>query len=186
MKVLITVLVITLSSNCLAKTESWYLCLGGGGSTDTFPAPVQELFDSLIDQGAEGLSLMVDISFYWPILTDSTMIGIGMTGNQYSLELNGSQTYFNTNLYGLSLAHFLGSEVGSGLYLRMDYGLVKGSYSVDQITLLSPTGNGFFVEAGWGFAISSGTRLLLSYYYSSKTIDPDSYKAHGVKLSFLF
>ena len=175
------------------ELESWYTYWGLGYSNN-------DLFDDidLEGTGVSHTSLSVDsFGFYWP-RGQKTLVG-GVF-NTFSDFFEGSDSFSSVeinsynSLYSISAMHFLSPKIGQGFFVRADAGLAL-HYAKVKLDLLgvdeedeatSDWGSGFLVGGGYGFPITSGTRLLLNANVSQRYIEGESATNVGITLNGLF
>ena len=162
--------------------ESWYSYWSIGISDNTYPSELQSIFNVAEDLGINRTELSIDaLGFYWPIGNHETINGFVVSGTSDTLSSNGASVSLKTYLYSYSVMHYFGQEPGDGIYLRGDVGLAKGvatfNSSSGSFSGSSEWGNGFLFGIGYGIPVSSGSRVILGFSYTSKTIEDEKYAA---------
>ena len=175
------------------ELESWYTYWGFGASDN-------DLFDDvdLEGTGVSHTSLSVDsFGFYWPRGQKTLVGGVINTfadffeGNDL---LSSAEINSYNSLYSISAMHFLSPKIGQGFFVRADAGLAL-HYAEVKLDILgneadsewtSEWGSGFLIGGGYGFPITSGTRLLLNANVSQRYVEEESMTNVGITLNGLF
>ncbi|MBC8210614.1 MAG: hypothetical protein H8E21_06055 [Gammaproteobacteria bacterium] len=177
-----SVVFVTSTTQVLGSDEDWYSYWSVGISDNTYPSGLQSTFDLAEEIGFDRIELSIDaFGFYWPIGKDETINGFVVSGTNDTISFNGSEFSLKTYLYSYSVMHYFGQEPGDGFYLRGDVGFTRGvATTVTSSGTSSSTsdwGNGFLLGVGYGIPVSSGSRVILGFSYTSKTIEDEKYTA---------
>lgn len=170
------------------KLESWYTYWGLGYADVSYPGDLDNLLDQVAEQeGVDHVSLSLDfLGLYLPF-GDKHINGfiINAFGDRY--EKDGDHMQISGYTLSFSSMRFLTGTIGNGLFLRGDIGgsrFVLDASGIDTET--SDWGWGFLVGGGFGFNISSGTRLLLNANYSLRNVDGEDTSTVGLSVGGLF
>lgn len=183
------------SSDLPTINESWYLLFGGGISGATYQGEYKNTVKLMEDtSGTKGhLAMSIDLGFYFPLKNNLTMIGgiIDSTGDVYTVKDNGDYTLsISQALYGASVHHFFGKNIGNGWFVRGDLGLAKASARLE-----TPIGDasaknksGFGLTAGGGYSMPCGseTRVMFFLNLSSRHFGSDRFTVSTLGANFLF
>jgi len=172
-----------------AEVETWYAYWGIGTADHGYPAQLEQAFREADAQpGVDRTEMSLDVlGFYWPLASKKTILGFVVSGSFDALDDGYTSVQLNQYLYSFSTMRFAGDEPGKGFFVRGDLGLAKAvmtsSYGGD---VASDTGYGYLAGAGYGFAVSEKTRILLSATYSNKDIEGDSFSTFGFNIGGLW
>lgn len=169
-----------------AEMESWYTYWSIGGSNHTYGEP----FDSWVQgidslPGVERTETASDLfGFYWPLENQQTALGFVISGSSDRLDNNIDHMQMSQSLFGGSVMHFFGDEVGDGLFLRGDLGFSKAVYSDSSGNdpVGSETGTGTLFGVGYGIPVTEGFRILLSLTASNNTIEGYDLKSTAFRI----
>ncbi|WP_455217885.1 outer membrane beta-barrel protein [Kaarinaea lacus] len=177
----------------LAEVESWYVYWALGFANHNHPSEVDSYIDDAesipgVDRAQFGIDA---IGFYWPVIDKNTMAGFAISGSADSLrDKDDDYVQFNQYLFGASGMHFFGSEIGDGFFVRGDFGLASvitsSSFSVPNEIDKNDSGIGYLVGVGFSIPVSSDSRVMISFDFSSKFIDGDNYRTTTFKIGGLW
>ena len=181
------------------ELETWYTCWGLGWSDVSYPPELEDAKNELAGlPGVSHLTIAIDaFGFYWP-RGKSTLFGGIVNGNVDSYEVDELSGEFKlqmfNDLYALSAIHFLNHEIGRGMFVRGDLGLVRLLVDLDANLLgsrieeseTSDWGTGIGIGAGYGIPVTNGTRVLINAYYSLRRVEGDGYQTIGLTMGGLF
>jgi len=176
------------STAALADSESWYTYWALGVSNSKLPSGFEAVFDSYERAGGSRTGIGLDmLGFYWPMDNERTAIGFVITSSADAIEAQGNRFQLTQYTYGLSTMHFFGNEIGDGAFLRGDLGMARGVITADLGgDAASKWGYGTMVGAGYGWPISTGTRILLSLDYSVRRIESETYTSGRISVGGLW
>lgn len=168
-----------------AEMESWYTYWSIGGANHSYEEPLESAVNAADDfPGVGRTETSIDMfGFYWPLANERTAAGFVISGSADRLEDSFGHIQLNQYLYGGSVMHFFGDEVGDGLFLRGDLGfskLVADSSWGDPVD--SDTGSGILLGVGYGIPVTEGFRLLLSLTASNNNVEGHDYKTTAFKI----
>jgi hypothetical protein len=177
------------SQTASADMEDWYTYWALGFSDHTYPEPLDTLVD-LTDSlpGVSRSQVAIDIlGFYWPVKDQKTIAGFVISGSGDRLEANGDYVQINQNLYGGSVMHYFGQEVGDGFFLRGDLGFAKASVSNNYgYSATSDTGSGLLLGVGYAIPVSAESRILFTLTTSTNNIEGDTYSTTAFRVGGLW
>ena len=164
------------------KIESWYTYWGLVYADIKYEDPLDTQLEQLSElEGVDHVSVSVDLLGIYLPFKDRHINGfvINAFGDRY--EAGG--TDFQISGYTLSFSNirFLTGTIGNGLFIRPDIGSSRFVVDVDGDTETSDWGFGYLVGGGFGFNITSGTRLLLNANYAVRNIPNDETGTDEVK-----
>jgi len=179
MKILYKFLFIFLFSTTVAQAnvESWYTYWSVGASNHTYPGELNDIFnDAESLPGVDRTEIAIDmLGFYWPV-SNKTILGFVVSGSGDYLSDGVNDVSIKQYLYALSAMHYFGNEPGNGMFLRGDLGasriVVESNLSNESV---SDDGSGYLIGAGYGFSVSTKSRLILGINYSSNSIDNETF-----------
>lgn len=171
------------SSSCFAAPESWYANFGLGFVNFKHPSEVEQVI-SAIDSlpGITRSQFAMDLlGVYFPV-APTTAVGFAIdTESDQLSDASGNSLSLNTSLFGFSAMHFLGHEIGEGVFFRGDIGAAKAEvvsqFGNTRTVFASDSGSGILLGVGYGIPISAGARILLSLEFANKNINGYSYGA---------
>jgi hypothetical protein len=167
--------------------ESWYTYWGLGYSSTTYPHDLDSYLNLLRKSpGVSHASISLDIlGFYWP-KGDRTLIGAIINGWGDRYELNNEYIQINGYLYSFSIITFLRNIIGSGPFVRGDFGISKFAFQQScHRTESSDSDLGVLFGIGTGIPITKGTRILLNLNYSLRSMKNYSYKTWNLSVGGL-
>ena len=181
------------------ELETWYTYWGLGWSDVTYPPELEDVQNELAGlPGVSHLTIAIDaFGVYWP-RGQSTLLGgiVNANGDSYEVDeiLGEFKLQISNYLYALSAIHFLNHEIGRGMFVRGDLGLVRVLVDSDASLLGSRTeesytsdwGTGIGIGAGYGIPVTSGTRVLINAYYSLRRVEGEGFQTIGLTLNGLF
>jgi hypothetical protein len=174
----------------MAEVESWYTYWGLGFAGHTYEEPLDSLIQAVDSQpGVSRSQVAYDLlGFYWPLRNGKTMAGFVLSGTSDRLEdAFGNYAQINQNLYGGSVMHFFGREIGDGFFLRGDLGLAKATVdSTFTNPVNSDTGTGVLLGLGYGIAVSEQSRVLITLTASSNHIEGHDYASTALRIGGLW
>ncbi|MDH5256824.1 MAG: hypothetical protein OEX07_02415 [Gammaproteobacteria bacterium] len=187
------VFICSLSSygNAFAEVESWYTYWSAGVSRTTYPAEAELIIQQIENTpGVDRTQVAVDVfGFYWPI-NNNQIAGFVMHGNGDTFKDANTELSYTHALYSLSTMRFFGKEIGQGLFLRGDAGgakiLARLKTTGIEEELESDWGVGVLGAVGYGFPMSSESRLLLSVEFSQRKIERETFKSTAFVVSGLW
>ena len=164
------------------KLESWYTYWGLGYADIKYGDPLDTMLDQLSEQeGVDHVSVSVDLlGLYFPF-QDRHIYGfvINAFGDRY--EASGSDFQISGYTLSFSNIRFLTGTIGNGLFIRADIGGSRFVVDLDGDQETSDWGFGYLAGGGFGFNITSGTRLLLNVNYAVRTIPNDETGTDKIK-----
>ena len=173
----------------VAEVEDWYTYWSIGGASHTYDEPL----DSAVQAadawpGVSRTETAIDMfGFYWPMQNEKTAVGFVISGSADRLQDSWDHIQLNQYLYGGSVMHFFGEEIGDGVFLRGDLGFSK---LVVDTSVTNPessdTGSGILLGVGYGIKVSEGFRVLLSLTASNNNIDGHDYKSTAFRIGGLW
>lgn len=178
-------ILIAAASPAQAKTESWYWTLGFGYAIPGYP---NEMDDAIRSMGmGSSTPLDLDLGFYWPVGSQTTVLGVSANALSESFDDMHQTAYFQTGVF-LSAMHAFGDEPGAGVILRGDAGLTHLSISTSNPTMETGGESGFGLNGGigYGFKISDGTRLTLMTIASFRRIDGNTFTPIVFNVGLIF
>lgn len=196
----IPVAVIALSGPAHARDnqlESWYTYWGLGYVDNTYPGELQDVLDEIDDLpggDVDHLALALDMfGFYWP-RGDRTLVGGIVNGSvdTYEVSLLGEDLEIDiyNYLYGISAMHFLANQIGQGPFVRIDLGLARHVAESDALgeetKEASDWGTGILLGGGYGFPVTSGTRLLVNANFALRRVEGEQTSSLVLSLNGLF
>jgi hypothetical protein len=182
-------------ASLLAKVESWYIYMGAGYSYTMYQGTLKDI---TTQPGMDKkFAFNWDMVYFYFPLGNSFIIGPGIeaVADVYKLQRSYPSEKYDVNIFhyffGPSCMYFLGSEIGDGIFFRLDAGLSRtviqytNTTTNQENTEGSNWGNGFGFLGGMGYAypITEGTRLLfmISYAYKQSTsVDGDTLKSSSI------
>ena len=196
----IPVAVIALSGPAHARDnqlESWYTYWGLGYVNNSYPGELQDVLDEIDDLpggDVDHLALALDIfGFYWP-RGDRTLVGGIVNGSvdTYEVSLFGEDLEIDiyNYLYGMSAMHFLSHEIGQGPFVRVDLGLARHVVEAEALgeedEEATDWGTGILLGGGYGFPVTSGTRLLVNANFALRRVEGEQTSSLVLSLNGLF
>ena len=164
------------------KIESWYTYWGLGYADIKYEDPLDTQLEQLSEQeGVDHISVSVDLLGLYLPFRDRHINGfvINAFGDRY--EAGGTDFQISGYTLSFSSIRFLTGTIGNGLFVRGDIGGSRFVVDVDGNKETSDRGFGFLVGGGFGFNITSGTRLLLNANYAVRKISNDETGTEEVK-----
>lgn len=185
--ILLAILAVSPQAYSQNKLESWYTYWGLGYADIKYPGELDAALDQLANlDGVDHVSVSIDLlGFYLPF-GERHINGfiINAFGDRY--EANGTDLQISGNTLSFSSMRFLTGAIGKGLFIRGDIGGSRIVVDADGENETSDWGFGFLVGGGFGFNISSGTRILLNANYAVRRVEGDAYKTVGISVGGLF
>lgn len=176
---------LVMSGQARAETESWYTYWGFGFVGHTYEEPLNSLVE--FADGLPGVTrtqTATDLfGFYWPVLQDKTALGFVISGSSDRLDVDSEYVSISQSLFGASVMHFFGDEIGDGFFLRGDLGvssLVVDSSFGEPVS--SDSGSGILLGAGYGIPVSGDSRVLITFTTSTNNIDGYEYHSAGIRV----
>lgn len=173
-----------------AETEDWYTYWGLGLASHEYEEPLESAVnDTEALPGVSRSQVALDLfGFYWPFGNQSqTIAGFVMSGSGDRLEDNYDYYQINHHLYGASVMHFFGKEIGDGLFVRGDLGIAKvsvtDSFGYESV---SENGSGFLLGLGYSIPMSSESRLMFTLSSSNHRVEGHEYNAIAFKVGGLW
>ena len=189
MKKLFCLLALLLACNAsYAKEEIWYTYWDIGMANHSYPGDANAAFNALeelpgVDRSQFGFNML---GFYLPLPVNNLM-GFVINSSADRFDIGEEYVQLNQYTYSLSTMKFFGSEIGDGVFFRLDAGVAKAvAQSSVAESISSDSGFGFLAALGVGLPISEGTRILLSGSYSQRRIEGESTSVTALNLGFLF
>ncbi len=171
-----------------AEVEDWYTYWSLGSASHTYDEPLDsavQAVDAL--PGVSRTETAIDmLGFYWPMQNDKTAVGFVISGSADRLEDSWDYIQLNQYLYGGSVMHFFGEEIGDGVFLRGDLGISKLVVDSSVANIASDSGTGILLGVGYGIKVSEGFRVLLSLTASNNNIDGHDYKSTAFRIGGLW
>jgi len=171
------------SGQCFADPESWYANFGLGFVKFNHPTEVEQFISSVdalpgIDRSQFAIDL---VGIYFPV-APTTAVGFAISSESDKLsDAYGNSLTLNTSMFGVSAMHFLGREIGEGVFFRGAIGSASADvvsvFGNTRTTFASDTGSGFMLGVGYGIPINAGARILLSLNFANKNINGYTYGA---------
>jgi len=191
---IISLLLILASFQCVADKEPWYFKFGFGGAVISNPSQYDNYLTQLEAQpGADRSTHSLDIAIYYPNVNEPNVgFGIAFTSSGDMVTRDAVEDFITTETYGGSYIKFFGPEIGIGFNYRVDAGLAARRYTFSDKTseYYSETtrkwGAGVLVGIGYGFGITSGTRLVFDLNATSRNIESETFNAIQLGLGFIF
>lgn len=155
---------ITWKENILpSANESHYLYFGAGYGNISYSGSL-----SPTETPALNLDLL---GIYWPKFNQNFMVGmvLNLSTNEFTIEDNSVWVY-QTSL-SLSINYFLGQNIGSGLFFRLDLGFGSIATLEDQpdaYVLDYKLGGSMLIGTGYAMALSQESRMLINLSYNKK------------------
>ena len=176
------------------ELESWYTYWGVGIVDNTYPN--EDESDNTIGAAIDALG------FYWP-LGNKMLIGGIINGSvdtytatffDSDLGVGSVEASVFNYLYAVSAMRFLSPKIGEGFFVRADLGLAAQRIEADVKTVgieigleeTSEVGVGFLIGGGYGFPVTSGTRLLVNLNVAVRQIEGEQTESVGLTLNGLF
>jgi len=132
------------------------------------------------------------LGVYFPV-TAKTSIGGAISGDVDAQNGSGLTYQLATYLAGVSAMHFMGKEIGDGLFFRADIGRAQGNWvriyeeplnGVYMDSTVTSSGIGYLLGIGYGVPLSQGTRILLSLNVTNKRLDGETFKSTRTMIGF--
>ncbi len=145
-----------------SKNESYYLYFSMGYGNITYNGSMSFLNPAL-DFNLFGV--------YWPKFNKKFLVGmiVDLAINEILIETTTTQIY--QPALSLSLEYFFGQNIGSGLFVRTDFGFGSMAYLENKsnaYVLDYSLGASFLAGLGYGIPLSQETRLLINLNYQKK------------------
>ncbi|MBN2012508.1 hypothetical protein JW960_24485 [candidate division KSB1 bacterium] len=188
------------------NTELWYLYVGFGANTISYPADMKMILDDWKSRpGMSKFSLSIDMAGLYVHVTPNGIAGLVVNGIADRYKYDAYYIQINQYLYGVSMIRYLGQNFGNGPFIRLDGGIAKtvvqSNLPADLALLTNPagipgmkprfpapsseSGFGFLGGCGWSFDFG-GERLLLNANYSYRAVDSESTGTFSFSAGVLF
>ncbi len=179
-------------SDLPSKNERFYLQFGLGVSSFEYSTEAQAVVDELNSiSGISKVGINLDLfGFYFPVNNHKTLIGGMISAAAERWSGNGGSLQINQYLFGSSVQHFFGRNIGDGFFIRGDLGVSYFDVDLDTTTLKaterSSAGLGLLLGGGYAIPISTETRLMLNLNLAYRSAGDDDSSTVNLNVGFLF
>lgn len=186
-------LLYSISSN--AAVENWYTLWGLGYASNSYPKIIETNFSDIEkSSSSDRFSMGLDMFGFYVPTNNKAMLGFVISGTSDSAdkaEGDSKVEYSITQvMYSCSGIKFFGKEIGDGLFLRADAGIVSllETMEITGVGKHEGTASGFGARAGIGYAIpvSEESRVLLGIDVSRSQIKGDAFSSLRLMIAGLW
>jgi len=182
--ILIILSVLLYSSVSQAETESWYFNASIGLANKHNPYSVEQVISSAENTyGVSRVSISVDYGFYWPVFSESLILGVVSNASVDSVQDNNFNEVVAHDLKyrGISVIKFIENTVGEGLFVRGDVGQAsaKYRYSGNAFEAGDGSGSATLIGVGYGKPLTGNrTRIIFSFNTIRSSIDSREFNSN--------
>jgi len=152
---------ITWRENILpSKNEPYYLYFSMGYGNISYTGSLPTTNNPALDFDLLGI--------YWPKFNRNFMVGMVLGLTMDELNIGESSTIVSQPTASLSMNYFLGQNIGSGVFARLDLGFGMVATLADEpdaYILDYKLGGSMLIGTGYAFALSQENRLLINLSY---------------------
>ncbi len=187
--IFLSVLISSFSFSQENSNERWYTYWALGYAKPDYAGPLDDLMNEIDDlPGVIRTGIDMDsLGFYFPVNHHKTAVGFVINGAGDRVSKSSDWAQINQYLYSLSAMHFINGNIGKGFFVRCDAGFARLlAENSEGYKATSDWGFGFNFGGGYGFPVTSGTRILLNANYGIKKIEGDTYGKLNISVGGLF